>query len=228
MDSYGKSRSKATGKYRTDGKRAPLKLYVYNLEWSVHEAMLKWTVSTTLNVRVKSVKIVRNASTKHSLGFGYISFYSREDAQRMLNAEIGSLLCAMRLVKCDVYRDKRRKHKLAHLPALASHINLRFSQGNIYQFALFKYAYHAMSEYTRDLLGQLSVAYERSVSIQNNTRPLFTTPLPIDVYRSIEQNKDAANLAQTHGEANVLPLDVLVKVFAELSLRDLCNAERGS
>jgi RNA recognition motif-containing protein len=85
------------------------KIFLENLEYSVHENMLKRFFSKF--GEVKKCKIIRDSNTTKSKGFGFVEFFNENDAASVFNAPKDDLILSNREIKIDYFREKQNKKK---------------------------------------------------------------------------------------------------------------------
>jgi hypothetical protein len=106
------SSSSAASSTSTAAKR---KIFVENLEWNVHENLLK-NVFKKFGV-IKRCKIVRDSQTNKSRGYGYVEFAFEADVEGLFASDLSELTIKERLVKCVRFKEKeKKKHKNRVLP----------------------------------------------------------------------------------------------------------------
>jgi RNA recognition motif-containing protein len=94
---------------RSDSKVSRNKLFVENLEYTVHEKMLKKFFSKF--GEVKKCKIIHDSNTGYSKGFGFVEFFNENDAANVFNASRNDLVLNDREIKIDYFREKKTKKK---------------------------------------------------------------------------------------------------------------------
>lgn len=96
-------------KNQVDRKVSREKIIVKNLEWTVHENMLKKFFSKF--GEVKKCTIIRNLYTGKSKGFGFVEFCNENAAASVFNASKEDLILINREMKIEYFSDKPAKIK---------------------------------------------------------------------------------------------------------------------
>jgi RNA recognition motif-containing protein len=86
------------------------KVYIRNIEWSVHENMLQRFLAKY--GQVKRCSILRDEFTTKSEGFGYAEFMTDEDCERMMNAQPEELVLNGRQLDVCQYKEETNKNKV--------------------------------------------------------------------------------------------------------------------
>ena len=244
------------------------KLFVENIEWSVHENALKHFASHY--GQVKKCTIVRDAYTNRSRGFGFVEFYSDEDARQLLNAKRGELLLNGRHVKVDYYRYSAAKStaaaSAASPPSTKPSLEYRHSaapnrDNAKSQIESCNWTTPCASSTIQDASTQepspkptqleLATIPEPATELARAADP----PTPTNDCVAMHEKADSSNPNQLQDQQEQQPLDteaansksnsssismrtspatieqmpynVLLNVFSNLCLRDLCIAEQG-
>ena len=86
------------------------KVFVENLEWNVHENLLKNFLKKFGTI--KRTKIIRDNQTNKSKGFGYVEFEAERDAESLIQTKPVDLLLNTRPLRVSFYKEKiRAKNK---------------------------------------------------------------------------------------------------------------------
>lgn len=83
------------------------KVYVTNLEWSVHENLLKKFL--VKYGEIVKCTIIRDAQTNKSKGFGFVEFNHHSGASRLLRANKEDLFLNGRQINVQYYKEKEKK-----------------------------------------------------------------------------------------------------------------------
>jgi RNA recognition motif-containing protein len=83
------------------------KVYVTNLEWSVHENLLKKFL--TKYGEIAKCKIIRDTQTNKSKGFGFVEFNHHSGASRLLRAHKEDLVLNGRPINVQYFKEKEKK-----------------------------------------------------------------------------------------------------------------------
>ena len=84
------------------------KIHVDNIEFNVHENLLKKFLSKFGTV--KKCKIIRNNITNKSRGFGFVEFETEEDASKLVSCKEEELYLNSRQMHVSYYKEKKRDH----------------------------------------------------------------------------------------------------------------------
>lgn len=111
----------------SNGKIIKNKVFVNNLEWSVHENLLKKFL--VKYGEIVKCKIIRDAQTNKSKGFGFVEFDHHSGASRLLRANKEDLILNGRQINVQYFEEKEKKkyksrnlyhpepHQSQHLPS---------------------------------------------------------------------------------------------------------------
>lgn len=88
------------------------KIHVDNIEFNVHENLLKKFLSKFGTV--KKCKIIRNNITNKSRGFGFVEFETEEDASKLVSCKEEELYLNSRQMHVSYYKEKKRDHSKKH------------------------------------------------------------------------------------------------------------------
>lgn len=80
------------------------KIFVENLEWNVHENLLKNAFKKY--GAIKRCKIVRDSQTNKSKGYGYVEFEEEADVDSLLASDLSDFTIKDRLVKVTNFKEK--------------------------------------------------------------------------------------------------------------------------
>lgn len=80
------------------------KIFLENLEWNVHENLLKNFFKKFGTI--KRCKVIRDAETNKSKGYGYIEFEKEKEAQALMVAKPADLVLSERTLKISYYKEK--------------------------------------------------------------------------------------------------------------------------
>lgn len=104
------------------------KVYLENLEWNVHENLLKNFLKKYGSIR--RIKVIRDTNTNKSKGCGYVEFTNEKDAEALVavataaassNSKSDTLVLNMRPIRASFYREKAK-------PKTKSITNSQFNQ----------------------------------------------------------------------------------------------------
>lgn len=101
------SKDESAGTSRQQAK----KIFIKNIEWSVHENLLARFVGKF--GEVKRCSIIRDEVTAQSTGKGYAEFVDEESGKKMLEASEDELLLNGRCLQVSVYVDKKPVNKMS-------------------------------------------------------------------------------------------------------------------
>jgi RNA recognition motif-containing protein len=87
------------------------KIYIRNIEWSVHENMLAKFLAKF--GEVKRCSILRDEFTTQSKGLGYAEFYTEQECERVLKAQPDELMLNGRQLNVSQYKEKTNKNKVS-------------------------------------------------------------------------------------------------------------------
>ena len=85
------------------------KVFLENLEWNVHENLLKNFLKKYSSI--KRIKVIRDANTNKSKGYGYVEFGDEKDAEALVASSsfnTNTLVLNTRPIRASFYKEKVR------------------------------------------------------------------------------------------------------------------------
>jgi RNA recognition motif-containing protein len=176
-----------------NGKVHTKKLHISNIEWNVHDNLLKKFVQQF--GEIKRCAILRDNVTNLSRGMAYVEFLNESDAEKMLNASSDQLTLSGRVLNVTHYREKNM-HKLSK-------------------------RHHRQERRRRNTEARSSVSEQEQNSVAGDS-------LDHQQYSSDSAARNGNLFYLNSGSIlQDLPYNILINIFSNFSIRDLCVAEQG-